>query len=203
MEFLPLRRLSPSESTSRRLATPTTFRPQGFSPSRRFAPRPNARPCFMPVTPMGFALQGFSPTVRSRQLVAGEITLLVFFLRNAEQAPHCGGTRLSANPAKDLRHEPLTTFRVFAPTVDPYRCWTVTSRTAADPLLSFLHLSRVLPAPPGHAARHVSRSCALTHPLQTAYPGTSPEIDLGFSGCASADSPENAGFHSEKRNIPS
>jgi hypothetical protein len=68
MEFLPLRRLSPSESTSRRFATPTTFRPQGFSPSRRFAPRPDARPCFMPVTPMGFALQGFSPTVRSHQL---------------------------------------------------------------------------------------------------------------------------------------
>jgi len=65
MEFLPLRRLSPSESTSRRDATPTTFRPQGFSPSRRFAPHSDVRPCFMPVTPMGFALQGFTLTVRS------------------------------------------------------------------------------------------------------------------------------------------
>jgi hypothetical protein len=56
MEFLPLRRISPSESTPRRLATPTTFRPQGFAPSRRLTPRSNAQPCFMPVTPMGFPL---------------------------------------------------------------------------------------------------------------------------------------------------
>jgi hypothetical protein len=54
MEFLPLRRISPSESTPRRFATPTTFRPQGFAPSRRFTPRSNARSCFIPVTSMGF-----------------------------------------------------------------------------------------------------------------------------------------------------
>jgi len=196
MEFLPLRRLSPSESTSRRFATPTTFRPQGFSPSRRVTPRSNVRPCFMPITPMGFALQGFSPTVRSRWLITSEITLLAFFLHNTEQAPHCGGARFSANPAKDLRHEPLTTFRVFAPTVDPYRCRTVTSKTATDPLLSFLHLSRVLPSSPGHAARHVNHSCAWPRHPQTANPRTSPETDLRIGGCASADSPENAGFHS-------
>jgi hypothetical protein len=61
MEFLPLRRLSPSESTPRRLATPTTFRPQGFAPSRRLFPRSNARPCFMPVTSMGFHSPGAFP----------------------------------------------------------------------------------------------------------------------------------------------
>jgi hypothetical protein len=38
----------------------------------------------MPVTPMGFALQGFSLAVRSLRLVAGEITLLVFLLRTAQ-----------------------------------------------------------------------------------------------------------------------
>jgi hypothetical protein len=61
MEFFPLRRLSPSESTPRRLATPTTFRPQGFAPSRRLTPRSNARPCFMPVTSMGFHSPGVFP----------------------------------------------------------------------------------------------------------------------------------------------
>jgi hypothetical protein len=76
--------------------------------------------------------------------------------------------------------------------VDPYRCRTVTSKTAADPLLSFPHLSRVLPTSPGHAARHVSRSCALPQPLQAANPRTSPAADLGGGGCAPADSPENA-----------
>jgi hypothetical protein len=78
MEFFPLRRLSPSESTPRRLATPTTFRPQGFAPSRRLPPRSNARPCFMPVTSMGFSLQGFSLAVRSIRLVTRWITLLAF-----------------------------------------------------------------------------------------------------------------------------
>jgi hypothetical protein len=39
---------------------PATFRPQGFSPSRRFAPRSPLRPCFMPQPRPGFALQGFS-----------------------------------------------------------------------------------------------------------------------------------------------
>jgi hypothetical protein len=69
--FLPLRRMSPGESTPPRFASPGTFRPQGFSPSRRIPPRLNARPYFMPETPMGFsALQGFSLTVRSRRLVA-------------------------------------------------------------------------------------------------------------------------------------
>jgi hypothetical protein len=82
--FFPLRRLSPSESTPRRLATPTTFRPQGFAPSRRLSPRSNARPCFMPVTSMGFALQGFSLAVRSCRLVTRKIALLTFLLRKAQ-----------------------------------------------------------------------------------------------------------------------
>jgi hypothetical protein len=82
--FFPLRRLSPSESTPRRLATPTTFRPQGFTPSRRLSPRSNARPCFMPVTSMGFALQGFSLAVRSCRLVTRKIALLTFLLRKAQ-----------------------------------------------------------------------------------------------------------------------
>jgi hypothetical protein len=69
--FLPLRRLSSGESTPPRLASPGTFRPQGFTPSRRITPRPDARPCFVPETPMGFStLQGFSLTARSRRLVA-------------------------------------------------------------------------------------------------------------------------------------
>jgi hypothetical protein len=51
----PLRRCNPSESTPPRFATPGTFRPQGFSPSRRVTPRSNARSCFIPVTSMGFS----------------------------------------------------------------------------------------------------------------------------------------------------
>jgi hypothetical protein len=68
--FLPLRRLSSGESTPPRLASPGTFRPQGFAPSRRIPPRLNARPCFMPETPMGFRSPGGFPHRQVHRLVA-------------------------------------------------------------------------------------------------------------------------------------
>jgi hypothetical protein len=37
---------------------PTTFRPQGFAPSRRFTPRFGLRPCFMPLPRPGFTPPG-------------------------------------------------------------------------------------------------------------------------------------------------
>jgi hypothetical protein len=73
--------VSPSESTPPWLATPGTFRPQGFSPSRRISPRPDARPCFMPVTPMGFRSSGVSPHYQVPQLVAPELPSWRFLLR--------------------------------------------------------------------------------------------------------------------------
>lgn len=107
MEFLPLRRMSPSESTPRRLATPTTFRPQGFSPSRRIPPRSDARPCFMPVTPMGFRSPGVFPHCQVLRLVTEELpswrfsSALLSKLRNP-------GRPISATLHRGSpRHEPL------------------------------------------------------------------------------------------------
>jgi hypothetical protein len=78
--FAPLRRLSLSESTKPRFASPGTFRPQGLSPSRRIAPRPDARPYFRPVTPLGFHSPGVFP---HRQVPPARhrygIALVVFF----------------------------------------------------------------------------------------------------------------------------
>jgi hypothetical protein len=126
--FAPLRRLSPSESTPRRLATPTTFRPQGFTPSRRLAPRSNARPCFMPVTSLGFRSPGAFPRCQvhpARHRLEDPpgvfSSALHSKLRNAS-APASPQTHL-----KDLRHEPIVRLQGFAPTADPYRRWTVTS----------------------------------------------------------------------------
>jgi hypothetical protein len=65
--------MSSGESTSPRLASPGTFRPQGFPPSRRLTPRLNARPCFMPVTPLGFCSPGIFPRNQVRWLVANEL----------------------------------------------------------------------------------------------------------------------------------
>jgi hypothetical protein len=71
--FVPLRRLSLSKSTQPRFATPSTFRPQGFSPSRRFPPRSDVRPCFVPVTPMGFRSPGGFPHCQVPGFVTPEI----------------------------------------------------------------------------------------------------------------------------------
>jgi hypothetical protein len=40
---------------------PVTLRPQGFSPSRRFAPRAICWACFIPVPLLGFSLRGLIP----------------------------------------------------------------------------------------------------------------------------------------------
>jgi hypothetical protein len=70
---VPLRRLSPSESTQPRFTSPGTFRPQSFSLSRRISPRSDARPCFMPVTPMGFSPSGVFPHNQVCQLLTDRL----------------------------------------------------------------------------------------------------------------------------------
>jgi hypothetical protein len=57
--FRPLRDIAAARPHSRAIPGPTSFRPQGFSPSRRFAPRCSLKPCFMPQPRAGFHLQGF------------------------------------------------------------------------------------------------------------------------------------------------
>jgi len=155
MEFLSLRRVSPSESTPRRFATPTTFRPQGFAPSRRFSPRSNAQPCFMPVTPMGFQLSRDFPSL------PGSTGSSPGNYPHGISPPHrkdnsaLRGARFSANPIKSLRHEPLSPPGLCSdsesvPLLDCY-----IQNAPADSLLSFHHLSRVLPI--------VSRPCHVKH----------------------------------------
>lgn len=83
----PLRRINSSESTKPRFASPGTFRPQGFSPSRQFTPRLNARPCFMPETPMGFrSTRGF-PHNQVLLTRRRRMTLLAFFLASSTVKP--------------------------------------------------------------------------------------------------------------------
>jgi len=126
MEFLPLRRMSPSESTPRRLATPATFRPQGFAPSRRIPPRSNARPCFMPVTPMGFRSSGVFPRCQVLRLVTEELPSWRFSsaLQSKLRNP---GRPISACSIKEAYVTSLCRLQGFAPTVNPYRRRTVTS----------------------------------------------------------------------------
>ena len=202
MEFFPLRRMSPSESTPRRLATPTTFRPQGFSPSRRLPPRSNAQPCFMPVTSMGF----HSPGVYPRCQVHPAHHRVDY--PPGVSPPHC--TVNSAMLGRPLLRKPnqgpnvTSLFRLqgFAPTANPYRRRIVTSNAhgRSPPELSTPLQGLAFAFRPRRAS--VSRSCAFSDSSSNS-PGTSPKLTSKVPGCASAVSPENAGFRSEERDIPS
>lgn len=56
---------------------PVTLRPQGFSPSRRLAPRTTCRACFIPVPLLGFTPRGFVPRA-TPYAVSGAEPLLGF-----------------------------------------------------------------------------------------------------------------------------
>jgi hypothetical protein len=70
MEFCPLRRMSPSESTGPRLASPSMFRPQGFPPSRRFPPRQDLPALFHAGNAHGVCPSGVFPHCQVPRLVA-------------------------------------------------------------------------------------------------------------------------------------
>jgi hypothetical protein len=57
----PLQRMKSRGFGVRGLASPATFRPRRFSRPRRLAPRDPARAYFIPVTLLGFRLQGLAP----------------------------------------------------------------------------------------------------------------------------------------------
>lgn len=70
LEFAPLRRLSPDESTIPWLASPGAFRPQGFPPSRRLAPRSDLPALFHAGNAPGVCPSGVFPHHRVPELVA-------------------------------------------------------------------------------------------------------------------------------------
>lgn len=57
--FLPFQRIQPRKPGCLGFASPDTFRLQGFAPSCRFASSAAFRPCFMPVTLLGFSFRAF------------------------------------------------------------------------------------------------------------------------------------------------
>jgi hypothetical protein len=59
--FFALFAMSPEPSTTREDSIPTSFRPQAFSTSRRFAPLPTSRACFIPLPRPGFPLPDRKP----------------------------------------------------------------------------------------------------------------------------------------------
>jgi hypothetical protein len=163
--FAPLRRVSPSESTPPRLATPGTFRPQGFSPSRRLAPRSNAQPCFMLVTSMGFCSSGGFPHCQVPTARRRGNTLLAFFLRiRRENSAMLGARTLhtgnSAYAASLFSPSGLCSNSESVPLRDCYL-----RRGGRSPPELYVASPGFCSLPSGHAARHVCRSCALTRVL--------------------------------------
>jgi hypothetical protein len=86
--FGPLQRLQLGKPGSLGFASPDTFRLQGFAPSCRLASSRTFRPCFMPVTLLGFSLQGLSPSQSLRSL-SGPVSFLA--LASAHLDPRSPG----------------------------------------------------------------------------------------------------------------
>jgi hypothetical protein len=115
MEFGPLRRLSPGESTTSRLASPGSFRPQGFSPSRRFSPRQDLPALFHAGNALGVCPPGGFP----RRQVPALVT---------PRSPH--GVAPRSPPKRAPGHSPralaclagvVGRLQGLAPSADPYR----------------------------------------------------------------------------------
>jgi hypothetical protein len=83
MEFVPLRRLSPGESTTPGLPHRVRSALRVSHPLDGLLLAWTFRPCFMPVTPLGFTLQGLSPTAGSRDSSPRDYSLMTFSPRKA------------------------------------------------------------------------------------------------------------------------
>jgi hypothetical protein len=99
--FVPLRRLSNDGATTLELASLQTLHSQGFSPSQCLAPRHAFRPCFMPVTPLGFHPSELSPLEEPCHLSAAGAFLTFTASRSRRGTRTCHAKR--ATPAVRFR----------------------------------------------------------------------------------------------------
>jgi len=181
--FFSLRRMNPSESTPPRLASPGTFRPQGFAPSRRFTPRSDLRPCFMPVTPLGFLPSRDFPSLSGHGARHPVDTLLALLLR----IPLLLRIRGRSSPHTEVHVIANRRLQGFAPTVNPYcPSEALAPVETADSLLSLCHLSRVLPIALRPRRACVIHSCASSRAMAVSTRETSSRLDVPQGGCTSA-----------------
>jgi hypothetical protein len=200
--FSPLRRLSLDESTHPRFASPGTFRPQGFSPSRRIAPHPDAQPYFRLVTPLGFRSTGAFPHCqvprarRPARLPSWRL-LLRAFPRTMTLTRH-----LTSEPDTC---RPFLRLQGLAPAVDPYRqrCLFRAPPNGRSPL--------ELPSPLGSSPLTRGSNHASCLPLLRFSPFRLPSPlwdkpsrvdDESRFGRAPASSPSGAVSRSLNRDIP-
>jgi len=133
---------------------PVTLRPQGFAPSRRFAPRATSRACFIPVPLLGFTPRGFVP--RATPYAISDAGPLLGFPPVSEEPgrPSRGPTR---------RAKPVHVTRGLA--WSSLRCLH-----ELHPLRGFL---------PPAAAGSVNPACPLSRFLGSAFTLTSPPAPQG------------------------
>jgi hypothetical protein len=81
---------------------PVTLRPQGLSPSRRFAPRSACRACSIPVPLLGFPLQGVHPTA-APYVLSNAGSLRVSCLATQLGPPFQGFTHATPSPETNPR----------------------------------------------------------------------------------------------------
>jgi hypothetical protein len=163
LSFPPLQRLRNRGSVGHGPTTPATVRPQRFARSRRFAPPETLRAYFIPVTLMGFSLQGFS-LARSTAPLRNRSSLAV--------PPR-------ARPVKVSSGERLQRFDLSA---SPFREQVVEACPAADALLAFAPLGLSIPPPwdrlPGPSSQRLRRQEVKPAEVR---PGVSLSGRLGIS----------------------
>jgi hypothetical protein len=81
---------------------PATFRPQVFATSRRLAPPPASRACFIPQPRPGFSVQGFLP-LRSVTISSTATASLPFAVRTLTGCPAAMSTRRDFEACSTVR----------------------------------------------------------------------------------------------------
>jgi len=142
---------------------PVMLRPQGFSPSRRFAPRATSRACFISVPLLGFTPRGFDPRA-TPYAISDAGPLLGFPPGSEEPVRPSRGTARRAKPdheTRGLARCPLRCLHELHPLRGVLPSAVDGSVNPSSPLTCFVGSAFTLtspPAPQGFYRRRRSRS---------------------------------------------
>jgi len=121
---------------------PVVLRPQGFAPSRRFAPRSASQACFIPVPLLGFAPRGFVPRA-TPYAVSGAGPLLGFPTSSEEPVRPSRGSAHRTKLAHDSRGLARSSCRMPPRASSPSRFLASGGRRTGEPATSPHVLSRL------------------------------------------------------------
>jgi hypothetical protein len=148
--LLPLQRMKGRGFGLRGLATPATFRPRRFARPRRLTPRDPARAYLIPVTLLGFRLQGLAPHRGARTSLEARLLSCRSPPGRLRRPPGARSSELSsprrvraADDRKSPAADALLAFSPLGPSLPPRG-----NRVFPQPCALADARQRILPAPP-------------------------------------------------------